>query len=66
MEVPQTQRHSLTGGRSETITQLRMYSPLPFKYCESKGIKDLGYSRIKGKTMYADHKLAEFKDRKSM
>lgn len=26
----------------------------------------LGYSRIKGKTMYADHKLAEFKDRKSM
>lgn len=26
----------------------------------------LGYSRINGKTMYADHKLAEFKDRKSM
>lgn len=26
----------------------------------------LGYSRVKGRTMYADHKLAEFKDRKSM
>lgn len=26
----------------------------------------LGYSKIKGRTMYADHKLAEFKDRKSM
>ena len=70
MEVPQTQRHSLTdnadGGRSETITQLRMYSPLPLKYCESKGTKDLGYSRVNGRTMYADHKLEEFKDRKSM
>ena len=26
----------------------------------------LGYSKVKGRTMYADHKLAEFKDRKSM
>ena len=26
----------------------------------------LGYSKIRGRTMYADHKLAEFKDRKSM
>lgn len=26
----------------------------------------LGYSRIHGKTMYADHKLAEFEERKSM
>lgn len=26
----------------------------------------LGYSRVNGKTMYADHKLAEFKDRISM
>lgn len=26
----------------------------------------LGYSKINGKTMYADHKLAEFKDRVSM
>ena len=26
----------------------------------------LGYSRVNGRTMYADHKLAEFKDRKSM
>lgn len=26
----------------------------------------LGYSKINGRTMYADHKLAEFKDRKSM
>lgn len=26
----------------------------------------LGYSRVKGRTMYADHKLAEFKDRVSM
>lgn len=26
----------------------------------------LGYSRIKGRSMYADHKLAEFKDRVSM
>lgn len=26
----------------------------------------LGYSRINGRSMYADHKLAEFKDRKSM
>jgi ribonucleoside-triphosphate reductase len=26
----------------------------------------ISYSRIRGRTMYADHKLAEFKDRKSM
>ncbi len=26
----------------------------------------LGYSRVKGRTMYSDHKLAEFADRKSM
>lgn len=26
----------------------------------------LGYSRVRGRTMYADHKLAEFKERKSM
>ena len=26
----------------------------------------LGYSKVKGRTMYADHKLVEFKDRKSM
>ena len=26
----------------------------------------LSYSKINGRTMYADHKLAEFKDRKSM
>ena len=26
----------------------------------------LGYSKVNGRTMYADHKLAEFKDRKSM
>lgn len=26
----------------------------------------LGYSRVRGKTMYADHKLTEFKERKSM
>lgn len=26
----------------------------------------LGYSRVNGRSMYADHKLAEFKDRKSM
>ena len=26
----------------------------------------LGYSRVNGRTMYADHKLEEFKDRKSM
>ena len=26
----------------------------------------LGYSRVHGKTMYDDHKLAEFKDRVSM
>ena len=26
----------------------------------------LGYSRVKGRTMYADHKLAEFAERKSM
>lgn len=26
----------------------------------------LGYSKVKGRTMYADHKLAEFADRKSM
>lgn len=26
----------------------------------------LGYSKVRGRTMYADHKLAEFKDRKSM
>lgn len=26
----------------------------------------LGYSRVKGRSMYADHKLAEFKDRISM
>ena len=26
----------------------------------------LGYSRVKGRSMYADHKLAEFKDRVSM
>lgn len=26
----------------------------------------LGYSQVKGRTMYADHKLEEFKDRKSM
>ena len=26
----------------------------------------LGYSKVHGRTMYADHKLAEFKDRKSM
>lgn len=26
----------------------------------------LGYSKVKGRTMYADHKLAEFKDRVSM
>lgn len=26
----------------------------------------LGYSRVRGRTMYADHKLAEFKDRVSM
>lgn len=26
----------------------------------------LGYSKVKGRTMYSDHKLAEFKDRKSM
>ena len=26
----------------------------------------LGYSKVKGRTMYADHKLEEFKDRVSM
>ena len=26
----------------------------------------LGYSRVKGRTMYADHKLQEFSERKSM
>ena len=26
----------------------------------------LGYSRVNGRTMYADHKLEEFKDRVSM
>lgn len=41
-----------------------VYSPL--KYRETEGIKDLGYSKVKGRTMYADHKLEEFKERKSM
>ena len=26
----------------------------------------LSYSKVRGRTMYADHKLAEFKERKSM
>ena len=26
----------------------------------------LGYSRVKGRTMYSDHKLSEFKERVSM
>lgn len=41
--------------------------------CHSKNITRiermngyLGYSRVNGRSMYADHKLAEFKDRKSM
>ena len=36
------------------------------KYRESGGIKDLGYTRVHGKTRYNDAKNAEIKDRVSM
>ena len=38
----------------------------PIRIGYKSNINDLGYSKIRGRTMYADHKLAEFKDRKSM
>lgn len=73
MQVTQTQRNTLTdkadGGRSESIISthlLRLCTPLPIKYCESKGIKDLGYTKVKGKTRYNEAKNEEIKDRVSM
>ena len=38
----------------------------PFKYYESKGIKDLGFTRVHGETRYNKAKNAEIKDRVSM
>ena len=37
-----------------------------FKYYESKGIKDLGFTRVHGETRYNKAKNAEIKDRVSM
>ena len=45
---------------------MRLCTPLPDKYYESKGIKDLGYTRVKGKSRYNKAKMAEIADRKSM
>lgn len=42
------------------------YSPLPFKYLEREGIKDLSYSRVKGDSRLNDSKMAEIADRRSM
>jgi len=45
---------------------MRLCTPLPLKYCESKGIKDLGFTRVHGETRYNEAKNAEILDRKSM
>ena len=42
------------------------YSPLPIKYLEREGIKDLSYSRVKGDSRLNDSKMAEIADRRSM
>lgn len=45
---------------------MRLCTPLPFKYYESKGIKDLGFTRVHGQTRYNESKVAEINDRVSM
>ena len=40
------------------------YSPLPLKYLEREGIKDLSYSRVKGDSRLNDAKMDEIADRK--
>ena len=40
------------------------YSPLPFKYLEREGIKDLSYSKVKGDSRLNDAKMDEIADRK--
>ena len=71
MQVTQTQRHSLTdnadGRRSETITQLRLYSPIPKLNTTKVGVQnDIGYTKIHGKSRYNHAKVMEIKDRVSM
>ena len=45
---------------------MRLCTPLPFKYYESKGIKDLGFTRVHGDTRYNSAKNAEIEERRSM
>ena len=73
MEVTQTHRNPLThngdGGRSTSIIsgcENSMVYSNPLKYYESRGINDLGYTRVKGDTRYNDPKNQEIKERVSM
>lgn len=45
---------------------MRLCTPLPLKYYESKGIKDLGFTRVHGETRYNPSKVAEIQERRSM
>ena len=58
----------LNTGYNLTMKPVRKDEELsrPIRIGYKSNINDLGYSKIRGRTMYADHKLAEFKDRKSM
>ena len=49
-----------------SLPQIWLYSLLPLKYYESKGIKDLGFTRVHGESRYNDAKNAEILDRVSM